>query len=157
MPKLARAFLNRKNLTSLSWKSTTNHPRPTIRCNGRHEGVKSSTSHLSTPAEVRRKSPSKLRRDRRRIQERYLLSKEDVPACLNRTESKTKQTPMIDKTRITKPSELDLGLTLSRSDRPSQQELCVSPKYTVLHTASTTFDCNMPSDAYQRKRLYRLL
>ncbi|GFS03484.1 hypothetical protein ElyMa_002888400 [Elysia marginata] len=41
-------------------------------------------------------------------------------------------TPIINRTEITKPAKLDLGLTLSRSDRPSQQELgSVSPKYTL--------------------------
>ncbi|GFR78783.1 hypothetical protein ElyMa_000540200 [Elysia marginata] len=90
-----------------------------------------STCHLSTPAEVRRKSPSQLRRDRRRLHHRYLLSKEDVPVCLHNTEPEGSQTLMIDRTKMTKPSELDLGLTLSRSDRPNQQELSVSPKYTL--------------------------
>ncbi|GFR80021.1 hypothetical protein ElyMa_005888900 [Elysia marginata] len=90
-----------------------------------------STCHLSTPAEVRRKSPSQLRRDRRRLHHRYLLSKEDGPVCLHNTEPEGIQTPMIDRTKMTKPSELDQGLTLSRSDRPSQRELSVSPKYTL--------------------------
>ncbi|GFR86866.1 hypothetical protein ElyMa_002477800 [Elysia marginata] len=91
------------------------------------------TFHQSTPAEVRRKSPSQLRRDRRRICKRYLLSKEDVPICLNNIESKTNQTSTIDRTKITNPLdlELDLDLTLSRSDHPNQHELCVSPKYTL--------------------------
>ncbi|GFS27516.1 hypothetical protein ElyMa_005277100 [Elysia marginata] len=93
-----------------------------------------STLHQSTPAEVRRKSPSQLRRDRRRLHQRYLLSKENAPICLNDTES-TNQTPMIDRTKTTKPSKLDLGQTLFRSDHPSQQELCVCPHSSV-HTFS---------------------
>ncbi|GFR92062.1 hypothetical protein ElyMa_006190800 [Elysia marginata] len=115
-----------------------------------------STYHLSTPAEVRRKSPSQLRRDRRRIRERYLLSKEDVPVCLNRIESKTKQTPMIDKTKITKPSELDLGLTLFRSDRPSQQELCVSPKYTLPQQPLNAASLPTPTNAKDSIDCYKL-
>ncbi|GFR96242.1 hypothetical protein ElyMa_006293200 [Elysia marginata] len=38
---------------------------------------------------------------------------------------------MIDRSKTTKPSEFDVGLTPSRSDCPSQQELIVSPKYTL--------------------------
>ncbi|GFR81998.1 hypothetical protein ElyMa_002354900 [Elysia marginata] len=90
-----------------------------------------STSHLSTPAEARLKSPSQLRRDRRRLHHRYLLSKEDAPVCLHNTEPEANQTPIINRTETAEPAKLDLGLTLSRSDRPSQQELSESPKYTL--------------------------
>ncbi|GFR82535.1 hypothetical protein ElyMa_004100800 [Elysia marginata] len=67
------------------------------------------------PAEVRRKLPSQLRRDRRRTHQRYLLSKEDVPVCLNNIESKTNQTPMINRTKNTKPSGLDLRKDFNNS------------------------------------------
>ncbi|GFR91643.1 hypothetical protein ElyMa_004333600 [Elysia marginata] len=68
-----------------------------------------STSHLSTPAEVRSKSPSQFRRDRRRLHHRFLLSKEDAPLCLQNTEPVANQTPIINRTETTKPAKLDLG------------------------------------------------
>ncbi|GFS12697.1 hypothetical protein ElyMa_003118100 [Elysia marginata] len=80
-----------------------------------------STFHQLTPVEVRRKSPSQLRRDRRRLHHRYLLSKEIAPVFPLNTEPKSNQTPMINKTKTTKLGKLDRGLTFSRSDCPSQQ------------------------------------
>ncbi|GFR94347.1 hypothetical protein ElyMa_002665900 [Elysia marginata] len=65
-----------------------------------------STSHLSTPAEARRKSPSQFRRDRRRLHHRYLLSKEDAPVCLYDIEPEANQTPIINRTETAKRAKL---------------------------------------------------
>ncbi|GFR71586.1 hypothetical protein ElyMa_002097500 [Elysia marginata] len=109
-----------------------------------------STSHLSTPAKVRRKWPSQLRKDRGRLHQSYLLSKENAPTSLNNTES-TNQTPVIDRTKITKPSKLDLGQIA-----PANKS-CVCVRSTHCLCVSATFECNRPSDNYRRRRLYGLL
>ncbi|GFR83708.1 hypothetical protein ElyMa_000654700 [Elysia marginata] len=103
----------------------------------------STTPHEPTPAKVRRQLGS----DRRRLYQRFLPAKEDAPICLHNKESKTKQTPMIDRTKTTKPSKLDLSVTLSRSDRPSQQELYVPPKYSLSQKPLNETGLLKPTDA----------
>ncbi|GFS18901.1 hypothetical protein ElyMa_001533600 [Elysia marginata] len=54
---------------------------------------------------------------------------------------------MIHRSKTTKPLELDLGLTPSRSDRPSQQDLSVSPKYTLPQQPLNAISLSTPTYA----------